>query len=168
MPAQFMNKRKLLALISLILLVSFCLFFMAGCQVRQDTAMPSPTLTLTPTNTLVPPTHYPAEGTQQPEEEQVIATPTLAPTATPSPLDFVVDDIVRRASIDDLTILGMSGENLVNTLISAMIVLLGVLMGNLVLAGALWLVQRTATNLDDRLLKAVSKQLKWLIPLILI
>jgi small-conductance mechanosensitive channel len=169
-----MNKRKkvikLVSWVCFVLLVCLMTVIAAGCQgdtLRQiQTASPTPTSTSTITP--VPPTTPPEEASVEPTEEQVLLTPTLAPTATPSQLDIVVEDVTQRVGIDELTIFGLDGEELISLLVSLLIVLVGSLLGVLLVNGLLWLAKRTPPKFDDRLLESIHKQLKWLIALILL
>lgn len=162
------GRRRGRPLLILMIFFTFGLIFFTGCQMSPESATPPAASTPTPriTNTPASSVSSSIETTPQPDEEQVISTPTLAPTATPSPLDFVVEDIVEGINIDALIVFGMRGEDLVNLLISVLIVLVGVLFGNILVRGAHWFVKRTRTPVDDRFLQAVGKQIKWLIPLI--
>lgn len=155
------KKRFLLILRILVFVLTSA--FVVACQVQPGPIIPPASPSPTHTATLTPSSQ--AGATSQPEEEQVISTPTLAPTATPGPLDWVVEDIVRNTGIDDLNFFGINGENLINLLISVVIVCLGGLAGVLVVNAALWLARRTPSQLDNRLLQAIEKQLKLLIPL---
>ena len=164
------NISGLASLLVLILFIGLIAVIVSGCQGSSTSTTPtaSPTFTSTPTITPLSPTS-PAEGAVvEPTEEQVLSTPTPAPTATPSQLDFVIEDITQRVGIVDLTILGLNGEDLVNLLISIFIVLLGVALGVLFMNGLLWLVRRTPPKFDDQLVELLDKQLKWLIVLILL
>jgi small-conductance mechanosensitive channel len=142
----------------------------AGCQrdagVQTPTSSPSPTSTSTITP--VPPTSPPEGAGVEPTQEQVLLTPTLAPTATPSQLDFVVKDITQSVGIEGLTIFGLDGEELVNLLVSILIVVVGSLFGVFLVNGVRWLAKRTPPEFDDRLVKSVDTQVKWLIALILV
>jgi len=162
------NPPKLLAVVCLAVLIGFLTVIVAGCQAGPGTPLssPSPSPTSTPIITPVPPTPQPGEVIVEPTEEQVLATPTLAPTATPGPIDFVIEDLTRNIGIDDLSILGLSGEDLVNLLVSLLILLIGSLLGVLFANGLLWLAKRTPPTFDDRLLGKLENQLKWLIALI--
>lgn len=159
---------KLLALVYLGLLIGLIGTVIAGCQVEPGSATPSATPTAISTITPVSPTTQPEESNAQPTEEQVLSTPTLAPTATPSQLDVAVESITQSTGIDDVSIWGLSGDDLVNLLISVSIVLLGSLLGVLLVNGVLWLANRTPPKIDDQLIESVEKQFKWLIVLTLL
>jgi MscS family membrane protein len=159
---------KLLVMACLAIFVGFMTMVIAGCQGLPGTPLPSPSpsLTSSPTITPVPPTSQPDENSLQPTEEQVLATPTLAPTATPSPIDFAIEDLTENIGIDDLTILGLNGEDLVNLLVSILIILVGSFLGVLFVNVLVWLAKYTPPTFDDRLLGRLENQLKWLIILI--
>jgi len=99
-------------------------------------------------------------------EDQVISTPTLAPTVTPGPLEYAIEDISRNTGIDDFYVFSLSGENLVNLLFSVFIVLVGSLAGWLLIKLSLWIAKITPPRFDDQVLAAVENQVKWLIVLI--
>ena len=154
--------RYMVALFALMIAIT------GGCQVDPEPAAATPTPAQTATETQPPsPATAPAEQATA-TEEQVLTTPTLAPTATPGQLDFIVGDIVQRTGTDNLTILGVSGADLVNLLISAFIVLLGSLIGVILVNGLVKLTGITTPQFDDRLMEALEKPFKWLIVLILL
>lgn len=156
-------------LIKIILAVGFTAILLSAC--RQSTGDLQPTGTLTPTATAsVTPTPppdavSPAQAAIEPTGEQVLATPTPAPTATPSTLDIAVDDIVERVGISDLNFFGLSGKNLVNLLISIILIVLGSIVGSVLVDGALWITRRTPGKYDDQIVELLSAQIKWLIGL---
>ena len=158
-----MKTFRQLTRIYLILFVGLLVGIATGCQIGHTPTSPTNSPTFTPM-----PTHTPVSLTTQPgqTEAQVLLTPTLAPTATPSPFDNVVSSIIQRVGIDDLIFLGLSGENLVNLMISVLIVLLGSLFGAIIVNFALWAAKRTPSQFGYRLFKAVEKQVKKLLPLI--
>lgn len=156
--------------ICLILLIGMLAAMSTGCQrsPMRNTPTSSPTLTATATITPIP-TTAPSEGSgAQPTEEQVLSTPTLAPTATPSPLDIVVEDVTQSIGIDNFSIFGLNADDLVNFIVSVLIVLLGGLLGVLFVEFMLWLLKLTPPDFDYRLVTTIEKQLKWLIVLFFI
>jgi MscS family membrane protein len=161
---------KLSITLSLFICSPFLVFLVTGCMERQE--IPNPTIapTQTPTLSIPPsPSLIPADQvTEPPIEAGVLTTPTPAPTVTPSPLDMAVDQVVDKAGIRDLVILGLSGRNLVNFLVSALIVILGGLAGELFVKGVLWITRFTPAKKEDQFLKLIAKQLKWLIYLFLL
>jgi MscS family membrane protein len=167
---ELISIRQLPKIVTQLLIAVFIGILLAGCQQHQG--IRTPTARLTPTSaSTTPPTPVRTqvgEAAAQPTKEKVIATPTLAPTATPSALDLTVDDIVENVGITNLVILGLSGENLVNFLISALIVLLGSLAGRLLIKGMIWITKFTPTKYDGQILQRIERQLSWLISLFLL
>jgi MscS family membrane protein len=161
---------RLSVLLYLFLLIGLMATISSGCQAitGSPTQSATPTLTITPTNTPIPPTAQPEETSPEPTEEQVLLTPTLAPTATPSQIDFAVEDFTESIGIDDLNIYGLTGEDLANLLVSILIVLLGSLVGVFMVNGLRWLVKQTPPKSDYRIVVTAEKQIKWLIVLILL
>ena len=105
------NISGLASLLVLILFIGLIAVIVSGCQGSPTTTTPTASPTFTSTSTITPlsPTS-PAEGAVvEPTEEQVLSTPTPAPTATPSQLDFVVEDITQRVGILDVYTLTRSG-----------------------------------------------------------
>lgn len=141
-----------------------------GCRFKPEIPAPfaTATLTITSTNTPVQAASTPVEGGTQIAEEQILSTPTLAPTATPSQMDYLVKGIVSETGIRDLSIFSLSGEDLVNLLLSILIVLLGSLLGVLLINGLRWLASVTPPMVDDQLLRIGHRQLKLLISLFLL
>lgn len=164
------NKLNIPVLMKLLLLIGLLAAISTGCQrsPMRSTPTPSPTLTATSTSTPMSPTAASQESGAQPTEEQVLATPTLAPTATPSPLDFVVEDITQRVGLDDFSIFGLYVDDLVSLFVSILIVLLGGLLGVLFVDFLIWLLRLTPPEFDERLVAAIENQLKWLIVLFLL
>lgn len=157
-------------LVRLIYLPILVLLFTSGCGVSPEIPLPPSTATSTvnSTSTTVQATATPLDSGSQIAEEQILSTPTPAPTATPSRLDYLVEDIVSGTGIRDLILFTLSGEDLVNLLISVLIVLLGSMFGVLLINGLTWIARLTPPKVDDRLLQIVHRQLKLLITLFLL
>lgn len=142
----------------------------AGCQSSPGISIPGASTdpagrsVITPS----PSTTQQESANLEPTDDQVLSTPTLAPTATPSQLDVVVEDISQRVGIDQYSIFTLSGEELVNIIVSFLIVLTGSLFGVLFVNGLLWVADRTPAEFDYQMLASIENQLKWLITLILI
>ena len=121
----------------------------------------------------------PGEATAAPGEEappptptsvlDVIPTRTPAPTATPGVIDQKVTKLAARAGLATAEFLGLSITDWVNLGISILWVLIGYLLGTWLIKGILPRVVRgTATELDDRLLAAVGKSIRWLVVLVVL
>ena len=165
--------RRILDCLPSITLFSLSMFFLivsTGCQ--QISQLPtSPTIPLpSPSSTgTVVSTPLTADLTNvQPTAEQVLSTPTLAPTATPSPLDYAIDNLSRDLGISDQVILGLRAADFLDLLFSLAIILLGSLVGMLLINGIRWLLKFTPTNLDEQILNETHRQVKWLISLFLL
>ncbi len=122
-----MNSKSILSVSVLYLCLSLTLF---GCTVYQ-TPTPSPTIISTPVEEidkqeLVSETNETAEVKSTQEEEQIITTPTPAPTATPGPIDILISDVAERTGANRAYIFGLSVEDWVNLLISLVLVLFGI------------------------------------------
>jgi small-conductance mechanosensitive channel len=98
----------------------------------------------------------------------VISTPTLAPTATPAKLDTVINNLSQQAGLDRVFFLGLTGQDLLNILISMLIVVIGSIAGWLLVNLVAWLTKITPTIFDEQLLAITQKYLKLLITIILL
>jgi small-conductance mechanosensitive channel len=152
--------RKAIFWLVILLLV---VLFISGCR-NNPVASIVPQLTA-PTSTSTTAIRPTVTTTPPPAEEQVISTPTLAPTATPGPLDLLVEDLNQHTGIDQLEIFGLNGQNLVNFLISLILVVVGSLAGWLFVKVVIWLAKFTPPSFDDQLLITIKNQLVWLIAL---
>lgn len=157
-------------LVRLIYLAILVVIFTPGCGVSPEIPLPALTATSTvpSTSTEVQASNTLLDSGTQPAEEQILSTPTPAPTATPSRLDYLVEDIVSGTGIRDLVLFTLSGEDLVNLLISVLIVLLGSMFGVLLINAITWIARLTPPKVDDRLLQIGHRQLKLLITLFLL
>jgi small-conductance mechanosensitive channel len=159
-PKRFSAFNLASVLIFIALLSASC---QEGFQVLAPMGISSPSPTAANTPALTP---LPADSTPSaPTQEQVISTPTLAPTVTPGPLDFAIEEFSQTLGVSDLILFGLNAEDLFNLLISILIVLLGILAGKLI-DGFRWLAKYTPTHLDELLLGIIHKQLKWLVALL--
>lgn len=107
----------------------------------------------------------PEETGAQPTEQPVLETPTPAPTATPGQLDYLVENITRDAGLNQLTVFGLNGEDLVNVFISVVIILLGGLSALVIVNGLRWFANRTPPKFDNRLVAILEQPLKLLVTL---
>lgn len=107
----------------------------------------------------------PEETGAQPTEQPVLETPTPAPTATPGQLDYLVENFTRDAGLNQLTVFGLNGEDLVNVFISVVIILLGGLSALVIVNGLRWFANRTPPKFDNRLVAILEQPLKLLVTL---
>ncbi len=127
--------------------------------------MPTATYTLTPTTTYTP---EPDAASTSPEEaggedkEQIVITPTPAPTATPGPIYELVTSIADATGVSDKTFLGFSVEEWINLAISILIVLIGGYLGGRLV---FWILRRvsiiTKTEYDNEFLGSIRMQVIW-------
>ncbi len=165
-----MAKKSLFILI-IILIVSL----FSGCSIFSEpnttgTSESTATNTLTPTATNTPePT---AMSTDQEEaggegEEQLVITPTPAPTATPGPINELVSSIAEATGAAEKYFLGLSLEDWINLAISILIVLIGGYLGGRLV---FWILQRvsisTRTEYDNEFLGLIENQVIWFIVVI--
>ncbi len=110
------------------------------------------------------------DGTSTPTPdalEGVILTRTPEPTATPGRVEQQVEDLVEVVGLARTTFLGLSVVNWINLAISLLYVLVGYVIGTWLVRWLLSnLVQRTATEFDDRLLEAIGGDVRWLVVLL--
>jgi small-conductance mechanosensitive channel len=159
-------------IITLIVLLALSLFFLAACVIEEvpDEATQVPTATVIPSATSEPiGDQEEATGEEAAANVvEVVASRTPQPTATPGPIDEVVSNIAETTGLDRVAIFGLTGEDWVNLAISIIFVLLvGYVLASWLVRGALrWLVKRTQTDFDDRLLEATNREIRWLVTLI--
>ncbi len=159
-------------IITLIVLLALSLFFLAACVIEEvpDEATQVPTATVIPSATSEP-TGNQEEATGEEAAAnvvEVVASRTPQPTATPGPIDEVVSNVAETTGLDRVAIFGLTGEDWVNLAISIILVfLVGYVLASWLVRGALrWLVKRTQTDFDDRLLEATNREIRWLVTLI--
>jgi len=159
-------------IITLIVLLALSLFFLAACVIEEvpDEATQVPTATVIPSATSEPiGDQEEATGEEAAANVvEVVASRTPQPTATPGPIDEVVSNVAKTTGLDRVAIFGLTGEDWVNLAISIIFVLLvGYVLASWLVRGALrWLVKRTQTDFDDRLLEATNREIRWLVTLI--
>jgi MscS family membrane protein len=173
---QVAHAVKIKTRISTFLILTIALALIAACA---SSGAGTPAVTNPPP----PPTPAPGQdGTQPPATDdggvgiaelatlaQVAPTRTPEPTATPDALTEAVEEFVQETGLAGQTLLGLSYEDWINLGISLLIVLGALLIGNW---AARWLfprlVQRTKTDLDDRLLQVAGSELRWLVVILIL
>jgi small-conductance mechanosensitive channel len=94
--------------------------------------------------------------------EGLIETRAPEPTATPGPLARELEE--RAGQVGITRSFGINRADWVNLLISFLAVVIGYVIGSWFIHGALPpVVRRTPTEFDDRLLKTVGSDLRWLV-----
>jgi len=140
--------------------------FLVGCKSKTPTSTesvtntPAPTVTPTATSTPVIPTTTPIPSEVE-ESPALIITPTLGPTATPGVLMDVVEQLAEATGADQVSFLGLTGEDWMNLLVSILIFLLAwLLVSKLVYIILRLVVSRTPYKYDDILLDKVRPQIR--------
>jgi MscS family membrane protein len=149
---------------------------LAGCVPTPaiSTAEPSQATIATPGDTVIPATSSPdsqpqPEKDQQKDIDQLLAAPTLAPTATPGMVYDVVQQAVEATNLEETRILGLFVADWINLAISLLLVLLTLT----VIARVFFyilnkIVRRTATPYDEIYLDSIKPNLRWLFGLIVL
>ncbi len=95
---------------------------------------------------------------------ETVPTRTPEPTATPDPLAREISEFVDNSELTEEALFQLRFEDWINLGVSVLFVLAGYLIGTWVIR---WLLPRivlkTATPLDDRLLKTAGSEVRWLI-----
>jgi small-conductance mechanosensitive channel len=99
-----------------------------------------------------------------PEEEQLIITPTLRPTSTPGPLNEVIGYLADAAGLNRRAVLGLTGEDWINLLVSLLIALVGItVLARLLYRLLQWAASKTSLAYDDLILDRIRNQVIWLL-----
>jgi MscS family membrane protein len=149
--------RTALILVSVLVLLPYL-----GQAVLAETPPPGPTPGV-PLESGTPAGVLPAPlATRVPEGAVLTRTPE--PTATPGLIVDVVSQVAEARGLAGESFLGLPVEDWISLGISLLIVLAGYLVGTWLIRRMLpRVVQRTGTELDDRLLQAVGPDLRWLV-----
>jgi small-conductance mechanosensitive channel len=146
----------------LILFLIMCLmvFLIAACV--SEPAGPTPMLSVTAPSQQVKETPIEAPNGEAELLDQVVVTPTPAPTATPGVINETIAEISIRTGLNRQILLGLTGEDWLNVLVSLLIVLLGVFF---VVRIIYFMIERviksTPNTVDDRVLSAIGGTLRW-------
>ena len=134
---------------------------LAGCQSGAGERLPSSLQVSRNTATAAPaPTGSPSTANAaQTTEEPVLETPTPAPTATPGELEILVEDVSRRTGVNRFNLLGVTGVDLINVMISTLIVFLGLVTGLGIVKVLRWFAGQTPSKIDDRLVDCLDEPL---------
>ncbi len=175
---------KIHSLIKVIVITSILLLLMTACtsEPAPETPLPETASAVLAEATPGPDTDSAAqaeattapetEGTAQEEDtsedpaatEELIISPTPAPTATPGPLDLVVAEIAQATGADSTYVFGLSVEDWINIIISVIIMLVGIfLVSKLVLYLLKRLVKSTSNDWDEAFLEDIATQIQWLV-----
>ena len=98
--------------------------------------------------------------------EELVPTRTPEPTATPGALELEVERLTEAVGLEDTSVLGLSAADWINLVLSLLFVLVGYLIGTWLIRSVLRrMVQRSETDFDDRFLKAIGSEVRWLVVL---
>ena len=95
---------------------------------------------------------------------EVAASRTPVPTPVPGLITELVSDLTASTGMTQQEVLGLAPEDWINLGISALMALVGYLLGPWLILGLLRrVVRRTSTEFDDEFLEVIGPQLRWLI-----
>ena len=179
--------RRKITFLSVVMLAGLLLVLSVACgdvatvgtvtpEIGDTSATPSASKTVKPEATSPPAEEEPASGEEEEAKptptgvlDDVILTRTPEPTATPGMVDQGVTELAARAGLTGTTFLGLPVTDWINLGVSLLLVLIGYLLGTWLIRRILpWVVRRTATEFDDRLLKAVGSDIRWLVVLLIL
>jgi hypothetical protein len=105
-----------------------------------------------------------AQETVESQGTPIIVTSTPQPTKEPGVVDEAVSAVAATTNLDDVTFLGLTGEDWINILISTVTVLVGYLIASWVVRVVLrWLVRRTPTDFDDQFLQRIDGPIRFFV-----
>ena len=94
----------------------------------------------------------------------VINTPTPAPTATPGPIEEAVAKVADYTGANQISVLGLTGEDWINVAISLLLVLLSYVIGTILVRFILSpLIRRTDSEFEEIYLTIIASDLRWLV-----
>ena len=156
-----MEKRQLL-LLAVCAVALLALFAAPGGLASADTPAPEGGATAAPESDQPAPT---ATGIL----EEVIATRTPEPTATPGAVQEQVANLVARAGLARTTVLGLTVTDWFVLLASLLIIAAGYLFGTWLVRRVLpSVVRRTPSEFDDLFLDAIGDDVRWLVVLLIL
>ncbi|MFC2055384.1 mechanosensitive ion channel family protein [Chloroflexota bacterium] len=173
---------KIHSLMKVVVIATILLLLMTTCTSEPATEAPTaePDIAILETSVLETDNAAQAETTPVPETEgttqeqdtsedpaateELIITPTPAPTATPGPLDNLVAEIAQTTGADRTYIFGLSVEDWINVILSVIIALVGILLiSRLVLYILKRLVKSTSHDWVGEFLEEIATQIQWFV-----
>ena len=164
-------------IMTVVILLAAGIVFMAACSGSEQPVEPSTTATIQATSGAPETidaisTDAPSDGTGAGSGEDVdvfVPTRTPVPTLMPSAIDDVVDSFTETVGIEDFDFLGLSSADWINLAISIILALFLYKVGRWLIQSFLQrVVERTATDLDDRFLTAMNDQIRWFITIFVV
>jgi MscS family membrane protein len=159
-------------IMTVIILLAAGVIFLAACSGSGQPVEPSPAATINATSATSETmeainTDVPGDGTGIGSGEDVdvfVPTRTPVPTVTPGAVEDVVESFTETVGIEDFNFLGLSSADWINLAISIALVLFLYKVGMWLIHSLLRrVVERTATDLDDRFLTGMNDQIRWFI-----
>jgi MscS family membrane protein len=162
----------------LIILTALCLLGLLSASVNVALAdTPEPTPTSAPTTPAGASTPEPSAIDSADVEttgsegsgllEEVVSTRTPMPTATPGFLAEEASRIAEQTGLAGESLLGVAFEDWIVLAVSLLMVLAGYLVGTWLIRRVLpRVVQRTPSDLDDRLLGIAGNEVRWLVVIV--
>ncbi|NOR89697.1 MAG: mechanosensitive ion channel [Anaerolineales bacterium] len=155
-----------------VILLAAGVVLLAACSGSDQPVEPSPAATTKATSGTsetidVISTYVPGDGTGSGSGEdvyEIMASRTPAPTVMPGAIEDAVEGFIETVGIEGLNFLGLSSADWVNIAISIILALFLYRVGMWLIQSLLRrVVERTATDLDDRFLTAMNDQIRWFI-----
>ncbi|MES0344695.1 MAG: hypothetical protein ABUK16_11355, partial [Anaerolineales bacterium] len=159
-------------IMTVVILLATGVVFLAACSGSEQSVEPSPAATINATSGTSETidaisTDAPGDGTGVGSGEDVvefIPTRTPAPTVMPGAIEDAVEGFTETVGIEDFSFLGLSSVDWINLAISIILALFLYRVGKWLIQSLLRrVVERTATDLDDRFLTAMNDQIRWFI-----
>jgi len=155
---------------AILLLIVFALLLSAGAgtaMAQTPAPVPAGTLSAAPLEGTGTAAGEASAPTPTALLDDVVPTRTPEPTATPGLIEQEVEKITAAVGLEEASVLGLSAADWINLVISLLLVLIGYLIGTWLIRSVLVrAVQRTATDFDDRFLKAIGSDVRWLVVLL--
>ena len=157
---------------TVVILLAAGIVFIAACSGSEQPVEPPPAATIKATSGTSKTidaisTDVPGDGTGVGSGEdvyEIIATRTPAPTIMPGAIEDAVEGFIETVGIEDFSFLGLSSVDWINLAISIILALFLYRVGMWLIQSLLRrVVERTATDLDDRFLTAMNDQIRWFI-----
>ena len=159
-------------IMTVVILLAAGIVFIAACSGSEQSVEPPPAATIKATSGTSKTidaisTDVPGDGTGVGSGEdvyEIIATRTPAPTIMPGAIEDAVEGFIETVGIEDFSFLGLSSVDWINLAISIILALFLYRVGMWLIQSLLRrVVERTATDLDDRFLTAMNDQIRWFI-----
>ena len=110
-----------------------------------------------------------AAATAEALETPIIVTSTPRATREPGVVSEAVSTVAATANLDQVTFLGLTGEDWINLAVSIVTIIIGYLIVNLLFMRILrWLVRKTPTKFDDAFLDTIKGPLRFFVLILFI